>query len=42
MLGARASEERPIAEELAFDQFLMQPYATTFLKASAETIKDPL
>lgn len=25
-------EERPVAEELAFDEFLMQPYATTFLE----------
>jgi hypothetical protein len=34
-------EERPIAEELAFDEFLMQPYATTFLEASTETVTMP-
>jgi hypothetical protein len=31
-------EERPVAKELAFDEFLMQPYATTFLDASTETV----
>jgi len=30
-------EERPIAGELAFDEFLMQPQATAFLGASTET-----
>ncbi|KAK0104963.1 hypothetical protein ONS95_005224 [Cadophora gregata] len=29
-------EERPTAEELAFDEFLMQPYAAAFSKALAE------
>lgn len=31
-------EERPVAEELAFDEFLMQPHATAFSETSTETL----
>ncbi|OCL06510.1 protein kinase [Glonium stellatum] len=31
-------EERPVAEELAFDEFLMQPHATAFSGTSTETL----
>jgi hypothetical protein len=31
-------EERVVAEELAFDEFLMQPHATAFSEKSTETL----
>jgi hypothetical protein len=31
-------EERPAAEELAFDEFLMQPHANAFSGTSTETL----